>query len=97
MWTGPVGTADVSFDLLGGGRYADLRMDLTPSPVANRVTNKDWVEPFIGISVKAALGEKVGFELRGDAGGFRIGSASDITWNIVTSLEYPIENGLDID
>lgn len=88
VYTRKVGTTDVSCNLLGGGRYTDLRMDMSPSAFANRVTNRDWVEPFLGISFKTALGERTEIELRGDAGGFRIGSAADITWNIVTSLEY---------
>jgi hypothetical protein len=42
----------------------------------------DWVEPFVGARVGIRLFEWLSFEARGDIGGFGIGSASDLTWNL---------------
>jgi len=42
----------------------------------------DWVEPFVGARVGIRLCEWLTFGVRGDIGGFGIGSASDLTWNL---------------
>lgn len=44
--------------------------------------SQDWVEPFIGARAGIRMFEWLSFELRGDIGGFGIGSASDLTWNL---------------
>ncbi len=50
--------------------------------------SKDWAEPFVGGRIVLNLTEKLGFGVRGDIGGFGIGSASDKTWNLVSALTY---------
>jgi hypothetical protein len=81
----------LSLEALGGGRYWDLsaRMDAT-APLAGlglRVDkSKDWVDPIIGARLRADLTKKLSFALRGDIGGFGVGS--DFTWNASAIFGY---------
>ena len=53
----------------------------------------DWVEPFVGGRIGIHLCEWLSFSVRGDIGGFGIGSASDLTWNMYGIFELkPWEN-----
>jgi hypothetical protein len=79
-----------SIDLLAGGRYfsLDVSMDFNLFPDTNG--SGDWIDPFVGVLFKADLSKKVSLVLRGDIGGFGIGSASDFTWNVYTGLGYDL-------
>ncbi len=81
-----------SLDLLGGGRYTDLEVELDiegPFGVDPSFDgSKDWLDPMVGAAVQVDLNEKLAFRVRGDIGGFGIGSASDLTWNLLAALGY---------
>ena len=51
-------------------------------------TSEDWVEPFIGGRLIWDLNNKIAFNVRADAGGFGIGNASDLTWQVVGGMDY---------
>jgi opacity protein-like surface antigen len=95
MYETPLGGGQggmLSFDVLGGGRYwyADIDVELTPGPDVDR--SKDWIDPFVGGRLKARLNEKWTLGLRGDVGGFGIGSASDSTWNVLAWTDYRLSD-----
>jgi hypothetical protein len=46
----------------------------------------DRIEPFLGGRVILTFGEKLAFVVRGDSGGFGIGS--DLTWGLIDALHY---------
>ena len=75
-------------DALGGGRYQYFKEELTISPFPTLGGSRDWVEPFVGGRVALQLNEEFGIIVRGDAGGFGIGSASDLTWNLFAGVAY---------
>ncbi len=78
----------VSVDVFGGGRYCYLRGSLdTSSPVSSTSTN-DFVDPIIGATLKADFTEKLMVYLRGDIGGFSVGS--DFSWNGAALFGYRI-------
>ena len=52
--------------------------------------SEDWIEPFVGTRVIWDLNDKCSLNVRGDAGGFGIGSASDLTWQIAGGIDYRI-------
>ena len=54
--------------------------------------SKDWVDAIVGGRVQLDLSEKFTFSLRGDAGGFDIGSSSDLVWNLVAALGYELSD-----
>ena len=51
-------------------------------------TSEDWVEPFVGGRLVWDLNDKIAFNVRADAGGFGIGNASDLTWQVVGGMDY---------
>jgi hypothetical protein len=58
--------------------------------------SEDWVEPFVGGRILWEISEKVSAGIRGDIGGFGIGSASDLTWNAVVWLGYRMTDRIDL-
>ncbi len=76
----------LTFDLLGGARVQYLRQDITLSPGPNPGGDAAWVEPFIGGRVSLHVNRRWAFVVRGDAGGFGIGDASDLTWNLLVGV-----------
>ena len=72
-------------ELIFGVRYVSLDNSLTfrlPGPISNRKfdANQEWVDPVIGLRYSGPLGRKWSFGIRGDVGGFGLGS--DLTWNL---------------
>ena len=80
------------FDLVGAGRYVYLKQKLTPKisggPSTKLGKSKDWIEPVIGGRFLFHLTDKVTCTVRGNIGGFGVGSASNKTWNFMTGLGY---------
>lgn len=86
----------LTFEPYGGLRYGylrqrvDLDVDFPRLGSINRTygTSEDWVEPFVGGRLIWDLSDKIAFNVRSDAGGFGIGSASDLTWQVVGGMDY---------
>jgi hypothetical protein len=76
------------FDVLGGVRYTKLEPEITfttpPLPPFNRT--EDWVDPIVGIRYIYNFNEKWMLALRGDIGGFGVGS--DFTWNAIGLIQW---------
>lgn len=85
-----IGERSLSLTLLGGGRlsYVENKITITGAMPASARSSAAWVDPFIGGRLELRLAEKWAFWVRGDAGGFGIGSASDLSWNLVTGFQY---------
>jgi hypothetical protein len=78
---------DHTIDGLGGLRYSSMDVDLDfPGPIPSIGQREDWVDPFIGGRWKWKFADKWQTDLRGDIGGFGIGS--DITWNLFGLIFY---------
>jgi hypothetical protein len=76
----------VTVDILGGGRLWYLHSDLDTTSPINPTKTVNFVDPIIGARVTADLTKKVVVNLRGDVGGFGVGS--DISWNGVLTFGY---------
>jgi opacity protein-like surface antigen len=83
-----------SLDLLGGARYADLEGEIdVEGPLGINPSfdgNKDWIDPIVGGIIQVGLTENLAFRVRGDIGGFDIGSGSDFAWNVVAGVGYTL-------
>jgi hypothetical protein len=84
------GTA-LFLDALGGGRYWYLKNELdldVPLVGLGRKfkESEDWIDPFVGLRLRTELTKKLSLVLRGDVGGFGVGS--DFTWNASAILGY---------
>lgn len=75
----------VSLDLLGGGRYFDIDVKLG-FPERDLSGDRSWVDPFVGARLMLDLSERWEFILRGDVGGFGVGS--EIAWNGSLLFQY---------
>ena len=74
-----------AIDGLGGLRYTSMDVDLdSPGPDVDH--GKDWVDPYLGLRWQWKFAEKWGSRLRGDIGGFGVGS--DLTWNLVGLVDF---------
>ncbi len=82
------------FDVLGGGRYwfFKTRVEIDP-PDARESVSLDWVEPYVGGRIGLGLFNRVTVAVRGDAGGFGVGSGSDLTWNLVAGVDVRLFGG----
>jgi hypothetical protein len=93
-WLGevPLGQGDnpatMSFELIGGARYSYLKTGVDITPGARLRRSSDWLEPFVGGRIRLRASDKWAFVVRGDAGGFGIGSASELTWNVALVIHY---------
>jgi hypothetical protein len=81
----------LSLDALGGGRYWWVKgtLDFTAPSLAVLADNsgsKEWVDPFVGLRMQAKLTRNLSFHLRGDVGGFGVGS--DFSWNAYGLFGY---------
>jgi len=78
---------DLAIDGFGGLRYSsmDVELDL-PRGKRDVDQRKDWIDPFVGLRWKWPLGEKWALRLRGDVGGFSIGSR--LTMNAVGLVDF---------
>jgi hypothetical protein len=90
----PLGTdggKKLSLDVLGGGRYwymkGKLNADIPLLGFSKKVEkSKDWIDPIVGARLQADLTKKLSLAVRGDIGGFSVGS--DFTWNASAILGY---------
>jgi hypothetical protein len=78
----------------GGVRYGYLKTDLNLGIFGLKdKRSEDWLEPLVGGHANLYLSDKWRLSFRGDASGFGVGSASDLTWQIVTGVGWmPLEH-----
>ena len=78
---------------LVGGRYWNLLQTLDLSiPMTGTFVDasgrKEWIDPFLGARMRLNLNDKFSLDLRGDVGGFDVGS--QFTYNAVGLVGYNI-------
>jgi hypothetical protein len=82
----------VAFDVLVGGRYVFLEssidIDGGPRGGVDIERDVDWIEPFVGGRFLLTLSKRITIGVRGDVGGFGVGS--DLTWNLVGGIQYQV-------
>lgn len=82
-------TEAVALDLAAGFRLHDLSLSATLTGPDLRITRSDqWIDPVIGVRVIGDLAANWRGAVSLDAGGFGIGSASDLSWQATAELEY---------
>ena len=89
----------LSLESVGGGRYWYLKGKLDASAplvgLARKVEgSKDWIDPIIGLRLRADLTKKLSLALRGDIGGFGVGS--DFSWNASAIFGYSFSDLISV-
>ena len=79
MWPLEQKGQSITLDLLAGARYWWLSADLDTSTVINPSRSTEWGDPFMGLRGTTDITKQLTFTLRGDVGGFGVGS--DFSWN----------------
>jgi opacity protein-like surface antigen len=95
----------IIFEPYCGLRYAYLKQEADLNiniisvgpPGITLGKSEDWVEPFIGGRIICDLNDKMAINVRGDVGGFGIGSASRLTWNFVAGVDYKLSKKVSFD
>jgi hypothetical protein len=87
----PVVYPSLAVDFLAGGRYVSLEAGLKITGERGRSDvdvkrDVDWLEPFVGGRFILALSHRFTLTVRGDVGGFGVGS--DLTWSLVGTFQY---------
>jgi hypothetical protein len=84
-----------SLEFLFSLAYMDLSTDLklaTTNPITDVVTTRSasrdasWIDPLLGLQYVVPVADDWQFTLRGDIGGFGIGS--DLTWQVLTGFRW---------
>jgi len=53
-----------------------------------------WADPLISLRAHADLGNSFGVSFYGDVGGFGVGSASQLSWQLIGSLDYQLTQAI---
>lgn len=94
----PIGRQAV--DAIVGLRYLSQDFGIgglpsPPAPTSTVAASEDWVDPLIGARWSAQLGDKWTLSLRGDIGGFGVGS--DFTWQAIAIIDFQPWKHVSID
>ena len=81
------------FTLLAGGRWVDMTAELGATGGLedhHAEASKDWIDPLIGVHAFVPLSENWWLGLRGDVGGFGVGS--ELTWQAYADLGWQVSD-----
>ena len=97
---GPVVYPYLALDFLAGGRYVFLEtgLDITGGRFGREADverDVDWIEPFVGGRVTLRFSDRAALIVRGDAGGFGVGS--ELTWSLVGTFQYYLSRAVSLD
>ena len=90
------GWPQLRVDLLGGGRFQYLDEELTLGMALTLGGSEGWVEPFVGGRAALQINDEFSIIVRGDAGGFGLGDASDLTWNFMAGVGYQLNDRMKL-
>ena len=110
LWETQVGeetNQKLLFDLLGGGRYMNLKGEvdvITNGPLSGLGLaigstfgrREEWVDPIVGGRLRWDIDEKLAAAVRFDFGGFDIGEGSNLTWNLLAGIDYKLKENMSL-
>ena len=94
----------LTFEPLGGLRYhyfkEEIKLRATVPGLGSRGRtlggDEEWVEPFVGARLRYDLTKNLAAGVRTDFGGFGIGSASKLTWNLVAGVDWQLKKNMSL-
>ena len=99
------GNRMLTFAPLGGVRYHKMKQEINlkasgPGPFgpigATLGGDEEWVEPFVGGELRYDLTKNLAVGARTDFGGFGIGSASKLTWNLIAGIDWQFKENMNL-
>lgn len=85
----------VTLELLGGGRVFYLNNDVELGTNVDVSKGVKWIEPFVGGRLWLSVMDYFDIILRGDAGGFNLGS--NITWALISGFQLHVSKSLSVN
>lgn len=82
------------FEVLAGARYNNISGDVRGPLGINPSGTQDWWDPIFGASAALPVSEKISFHVRGDVGGFDVGST--LTWQAFPYLNWQLSHAASI-
>jgi len=84
---------DLRVDLAGGFRYYDIGIDVALNAAAaanDRSASFDdsWIDPVVGARMRADVSDAWSVDGFADVGGFGVGDASDLSWQVYGGVGY---------
>jgi opacity protein-like surface antigen len=82
-------------EALLGARYNSIDIDFKARSTQgdrSASSENDWVDPYIGFQTRTRLNESLDLIVKGDIGGFDVGS--ELTWQAYAGLEYQFSNSI---
>ena len=82
-------------EALVGARYNSIDIDFkarSKRGSRSASSENDWVDPYIGFQTRTRLNECLDLIVKGDIGGFDVGS--ELTWQAYAGLEYGFSNSM---
>lgn len=89
-----------SMEVLAGIRWWDNKVEVGLDPAIwngnlSRKISEDWLDPVVGLRWTGELAERWRIRLRGDIGGFGVGS--DFSWNASATALYSISDRFELE
>ena len=82
------------YDLYAGFRYYNVKSESDFVGFPNFGGGGDWVDPLIGARVRVPVGDRINLALRGDVGGFGVGS--DLGWMIQPTVTFRLTPSISV-
>jgi len=95
-----IGSGTGALELIAGIRWWDNKVNATFDPLiwngsVSATINDDWVDPVVGLRWTNALSDRWQLRLRGDVGGFGVGS--EFSWNASATALYQMNDRFDLE
>lgn len=106
LWVGfrALARPRLTLDIFAGGRYNHQNMDVTINATKNNGIQgtetltggfkENWIDPLIGVRVLTDAEKKWWFNVRGDVGGFDVGSK--LAWNAHALAAFRVSKDVDL-
>lgn len=86
----------LDFEELFGARFVYAKSQTDISPGSGLSDSRWWIDPFLGFRITCRTAGRWTARLRGDIGGFGIGTASGFTWNFSAALDYRLSSAVSL-
>ncbi len=90
-------TAGMMYEGMAGGRFVALRQELDYSSGVSVADKKAYVDPYVGARITWIMSRIWSFDVRGNVGGFGLGSGSELTWMVMPEVNLHISDSFIVN
>ncbi|MCG3204600.1 MAG: hypothetical protein KCHDKBKB_01315 [Elusimicrobia bacterium] len=89
-----LGSERLIYEAMAGARFVALKQELDYSSGVHESDKKRYVDPLVGARVTWIMTNLLSVDVRGNVGGFGIGSASELTWMVIPELNIHLSKSI---